>query len=157
MAVRLSAVSTGRALLTRNIIFLLLVLISVRVCVNPRPSAAGRIRYNEWIQSPHRVSNPRPSDSNNFAFLKYPCFLLIAIWYYLIHYFRCNLIYFICRLWTGHNFGADNVEKNCIWGTQTTNVEYRWPRERELRVKSTLRSSFARLRSTDLRAQYIIQ
>jgi hypothetical protein len=41
MALRLSTLSTGRALLPRNIIFLLLILIFVRGSANPR--AAGSI------------------------------------------------------------------------------------------------------------------
>jgi hypothetical protein len=44
MEAGLSALRTGRALLSRNIIFLLLVLISVSDWLNPRPSAAGRMR-----------------------------------------------------------------------------------------------------------------
>jgi hypothetical protein len=44
MAVMLSALLTDRALLSRKIIFLLLVLISVRGRINARPSEAGRIR-----------------------------------------------------------------------------------------------------------------
>jgi hypothetical protein len=44
MVVKLSALSTGRALLPQNIIFLLLVLLPVRRRVNPGLSAAGRIK-----------------------------------------------------------------------------------------------------------------
>jgi hypothetical protein len=47
MVVRLSALCTGRALLHRSISVLLLVLISVRDRVNPRPCAAERVRYIE--------------------------------------------------------------------------------------------------------------
>jgi hypothetical protein len=55
MAVRLSALRTSRALLTRNI-FLLLVPISFRGLVRPE----GNVNWKK-IHSPHRVSNPRPS------------------------------------------------------------------------------------------------
>jgi hypothetical protein len=49
MMICLPALRTGRALLHRNIIFLLLVLISVRGERTPGPSAAGRIRYIEKL------------------------------------------------------------------------------------------------------------
>jgi hypothetical protein len=57
MGVNLSALRTGRALLARNIIFVLLVLISVS---EPQglvwPEGLGKFQ-----KSPHRVSNPRAS------------------------------------------------------------------------------------------------
>jgi hypothetical protein len=55
MAVRLSALRTGLALLLRHI-FLLLVLISVGGLV--RPEGLGKLKK---MHSPHRVSNPRHS------------------------------------------------------------------------------------------------
>jgi hypothetical protein len=44
MTVKLAVRSTGRALLARNIILMFMVLISVKGRVNPRASAAARIR-----------------------------------------------------------------------------------------------------------------
>jgi hypothetical protein len=44
MAVRLSVLRTGRALLPINIVFLFMVLISVRCCVNPGPKELGELR-----------------------------------------------------------------------------------------------------------------
>jgi hypothetical protein len=62
MAVRLSALRTSRALLPRNIIFLLLVLISVKRLSKPqglvRPEGLGKLKkYIHLIG----VSNRRPS------------------------------------------------------------------------------------------------
>jgi hypothetical protein len=59
MAVRLSALHTGRALFPRNIIFLLLVLISVRGWVGLKE--LGKLNKNH---SAHRLLNPRPSACN---------------------------------------------------------------------------------------------
>jgi hypothetical protein len=47
MVLRLSALRNARALLPRNIIILLLILISLRGWVNPRSNAAGKIRQIE--------------------------------------------------------------------------------------------------------------
>jgi hypothetical protein len=59
MAVRLSALRTRRTLHPRNIIiFMFLVLISDRGWVNPRVQPEG---LGKFKNSPHRVSNPRPS------------------------------------------------------------------------------------------------
>jgi hypothetical protein len=62
MAVRLTALRTGRALLLRNIIFLLLIFIPVRHRVNSRAvvrqEGLGKLKE---IRLPHRVWKPRPS------------------------------------------------------------------------------------------------
>jgi hypothetical protein len=60
MAVRLSALHMCLTLLHGNIIFMFLVLISVRGSVNPK-AYCGR-KDQELKNSPYHVSNPRPSD-----------------------------------------------------------------------------------------------
>jgi hypothetical protein len=58
MAVRLSALRTGRALLPRNIIFLLLVLISVRGSMYSRTTVLLKELGRVKIPLLHRFSNP---------------------------------------------------------------------------------------------------
>jgi hypothetical protein len=73
MAVKLAAIRAGRALLLRNIIILLLVLIFVRGLVNPKVLARPEgLRTLEKVQCRNRESNPRFKITEFVDFVQHP-------------------------------------------------------------------------------------